>query len=82
MDIDGLVASTVSFFSNYTLWAVMVVLAIVALVYWKPKEMFKLAMAGLVLGVLIYVLAFLIDLTSQGIDTTRKFTNTPRIQAE
>ena len=82
MDINGLVDGLVNFFSEHTLWALMVVLAIVALVYWKPKDMFKLAMAGLALGVLIYVFSFLIDLTSQGIDTTRKFTNAPRVQGE
>ena len=82
MDIDGFVDGIVNFFNNYPLWAVMVVLAVVALVYWKPKDMFKLAMASLALGVLIYLFSFLIDLTSQGIDTTRKFTNTPQIQGK
>ena len=82
MDIDGLVDGTVNFFSDHALWAVMVALAIAGLVYWKPKDMFKLAMAVLALGALIYVFSFLIDLTSQGIDKTKKFTNTPRIQGQ
>lgn len=81
MDIDGLLDDTVNFFSVHTLSAVVVVLAIAALAYWKPKDMFKLAMAGLALGVLVYVFSFIVDLTSQGIDETRKFTNTPHVEA-
>lgn len=82
MDFDGLVEAATDFFGNHTLWAVVAVLAVAALAYWKPKDMFKLAMAGLALGVLIYVFSFLVDLTSQGIDETRKFTNTPRIEVD
>ena len=82
MGIDDLVDGTVTFLSDHTLWAVLVVLAMVAFVYWKPKDMFKLAMAGLTLGALIYICSFIIDLTSQGIDESRKFTNTPRVQVE
>ena len=77
MDINSLVDSGTGYFRDHTYWAVFVVLLIGAFIYWKPKDMFKLAMAGLVLGAIIYVGIFLVDLTSRGISETGKFTATP-----
>ncbi len=82
MDIDYLVESGVSFFRDHTLWAVLIALVIGALIYWKPKDMFKLAMAGLVVGAIIYVLTFLVDLTSRGASATGKFTTTPNVKVD
>jgi len=77
MDFSNLIDSGVNFFREQTLWAVVIALLIGGLIYWKPKGMFKLAMAALALGAIIYVFTFLVDLTSQGIKETNKFTNTP-----
>ncbi len=44
--------------------------------------MFKLASAGLVVGAIIYVLSFLVDLTSRGIDEAEKFTTTPNVKID
>jgi hypothetical protein len=44
--------------------------------------MFKLASAGLVIVAIIYVLSFLVDLTSRGIDEAQKFTTTPDIKVD
>ena len=77
MDVSNLVDSGIGFFRDHTYWAALVVLSIGALFYWKPKDMFKLAMAGLALGAIIYVATFLVDLTSRGISETGKFTATP-----
>lgn len=82
MNIDYLVESAVSFFRDYTLWAVLIALGIGALIVWKPKGTFKLASAALVLGAIIYVLSFLVDLTSRGIDEAEKFTATPDVKVD
>jgi hypothetical protein len=44
--------------------------------------MFKLASASLAVGAIIYVLSFLVDLTSRGIDEAEKFTTTPDIKVD
>ena len=77
VDISNLVDSGMSFFRDQTLWAVLIVVLIGGFIYWKPKAVFKLAMAALVLGAIIYVVMFLVNLTSQGISDTKKFTTTP-----
>ncbi len=82
MDVDYLVESGVSFSRDHTLWAVLIALVIGALIYWKPKGIFKLASAGLVVGAIIYVLSFLVDLTSRGIDESEKFTTTPDVKVD
>lgn len=82
MDINSLLDAGAGFFRDHTLWALLVSLGIGALIYWKPKDMFKLMLAGLTLGAIIYVLSFLVDLTSRGINDSRKFTNTPKIEVE
>ena len=82
MDIGNLIDSGVNFFREQTLWAVLVALLIAGLIYWKPKGMFKLAMAALALAAIIYVFTFLVDLTSQGISGTKKFTDTPEQKVE
>ncbi len=82
MDIDNLVESGVSFSRDHTLWAVLIALVIGALIYWKPKDMLKLASAGLVVGAIIYVLSFLVDLTSRGINEVEKFTTTPDVKVD
>jgi len=82
MDISNLIDSGVNFFRDQTLWAVAIALLIGGLIYWKPKAMFKLAMAALALAAIIYVFTFLVDLTSQGISGTKKFTDTPEQKVE
>jgi len=77
MDISILVDSGIGFFRDHTLWAALIALVIAGLIYWKPKGAFKVVMAALVLGAIIYVLTFLVNLTSEGIDKTKKFTTTP-----
>ena len=77
MDISSLVDSGIDFSRDHTLWAALIALVIAGLIYWKPKGTFKVVMAALVLGAIIYVLSFLVDLTSEGIEKTKQFTTTP-----
>ena len=79
MDVNLSVESGLNFFRDHALWSALIALGIGALVYWKPKGMLRLAAACLVLGAVIYVLSFLVDLTSQGIDKAEKFTTTPHV---
>lgn len=82
MDLDNLVENGVTFFRDHTIWAVLIALVIGALIYWKPKGTFRLASAGLVLGAIIYVLSFLVGLTSQGIDEVEKFSANPKLEVD
>ena len=82
MDINYLVESAASFSRDHSLWAVLIALVIGGLIYWKPKGMFRLAGAGLVVVAIVYVLSFLVDLTSRGIDEAEKFTTTPDINVD
>ena len=82
MEINSLVDAGISFFHDHRLWAILTVLVIGILAYWKLKDMFKLLAAGAVVGAIIFVLLFLVDLTSRGIDETGKFTATPDIKVD
>lgn len=82
MDVNSLVDGGMSFFRDHTLWAVLAVVVIGAFIYWKPKDVFKMALGGLAVGAMIYVLSFLFDLTSRGIDESEKFTTTPDVKVD
>ena len=82
MDIQSLIESGMNFFREHTLWAALALLVIGALFYWRPKGMFRLLAAGLVLGAIIYILSFLVDLTSRGIDEAQKFKDSPKIKTD
>ena len=82
MDINSLVDGGMSLIREHTLWAIVTMVAMGTFIYWKRKDMLKLALAGLAVGAIIYVLSFLLDLTSRGIDETEKFTTTPGVKVE
>ena len=80
--MDNLVEDGIRLFHDHTLWAILTVLVIGVLIYWKPKDMFKLTAAGAVVGAIIFVLSFLVDLTSRGMDESRKFTSSSEIKVD
>lgn len=82
MDVDSLLDAGAVFFRDHTLWALLILVAVGGLIYWKPKGTFRLVLAAMTLGAIIYVLSFLVDLTSRGIDDSMKFTNTPKMNVE
>lgn len=53
--------------------ALAVVLGVAVVAYFKPKQMFKLLGAAIIVVAVVYVLSFLVNLTSTGIDETTKF---------
>ena len=73
MDSGTLTSSVTNFVQNHAALAIGIVTVFGVLTYLKPKEMFKLTMAVLVLGAIVFVGMFLVDLTSTGIDETNKF---------
>lgn len=80
--MNELLETVATFGSEHTLWAVLILAAVGIFVYWKPKDSIKVVLATMTLGAIIYVLSFLVDLTSRGIDDSKKFTNTPNVEAE
>ena len=80
MDISSLVDGGMSFFREHTFWGILAVAATGTFTYWQRKTMFKVALAGLAVGAIIYVLSFLLDLTSRGIDETDKFKSAPNVE--
>ena len=82
MDIDSLVDTGMSFFRDHTLWAILALVAIGALIFWKPKVTFNLALIGFVVAAFIYVFSFIFDLASRGIEETEKFTTTPDVKVD
>ena len=80
MDISSLVDGGTSFFREHTFWGILAVATIGTFIYWKRKSMLKVALAGLAVGAIIYVLSFLLDLTSRGIDETDKFKSVPDVE--
>ena len=62
---------------NHLLLAIVVIAVFAALVYLKPKPMFKLVGVVLLIGAIGYVVSVLVDLTSTGIDHTTAFMGNP-----
>ena len=63
---------------NHLLLAIVVIAVFAALVYLKPKPVFKLVGVVLLIGAIGYVVSFLVGLTSTGIDNTTSFMSNPR----
>ena len=69
--------SLVTFFQNYQVLAIAIVVVFVIFVYLKPKLTFQFMAALLVIGAIGYVISFLIDLTSTGAEQTKTFMSNP-----
>jgi uncharacterized PurR-regulated membrane protein YhhQ (DUF165 family) len=74
MSIDSLI----ELFRNHQILAIAVIVVFAILVYFKPKPMFQLVGVVLVIGAIGYVISFLVDLTSTGIDHTTSFMANPK----
>lgn len=73
MSLDSLI----ELFQEHQLLAIVVIVVFAALVYLKPKPMFKLVGVVLLIGAIGYVVSVLVDLTSTGIDHTTAFMGNP-----
>lgn len=67
----------IDLFGNHLLLAMVVIMVFATLVYLKPKPMFKLVGVVLLIGAIGYMVSFLVDLTSAGIDHTTSFMANP-----
>lgn len=68
MNIETLIAAGIAFFQNYPIPAVAIVVVIAVIAFIKPKEIFKLLLVGLAIGVILYIVSFMVDSTSIGIE--------------
>jgi len=82
VDFETLLDNAGSFFEVHTFWAILGVAAIGTLIYWKPKGTLKVSAACAVVFAIIFVLSFLVDLTSRGMDEAEKFTSSPQIKVD
>jgi hypothetical protein len=64
-------------FQKHQILAIALVLVFGILVYKKPKPMFQLMGAVLIIGAIGYVVSILVDLASTGIDHTTAFMGNP-----
>ncbi len=60
--------------------ALAVVGGVAVFAYFRPKDMFKVAGALVIIAAIAYVLSFLVNLTSTGVDETAKFVDRPSIK--
>jgi len=80
VDFGKTVDSTTNYFQGHPLMGAGVFLALIVLVYLKPKAVFKLAVVAMILVVVLYVGSFLIDLTNTGIYEQDKFLGDPHLK--
>lgn len=73
MSLDSLI----ELFGNHQFLAIALVVGFAVLVYFKPKPMFQLVGVVLAIGAIGYVISFLVDLTSTGVDNTNSFMSNP-----
>lgn len=69
--------SWVDIIQSHPILAILIVAAFGLFAYVKPKPVFKLMAVVLVIGAIGYVVSFLVDLTSTGIDETTTFVSDP-----
>lgn len=60
--------SWLTYVQSHPLLALAIVVALGAIAYWRPRATFKLIGLLLAVGAIGYVLSFLVDLTSTGIE--------------
>lgn len=68
MSFEALYAAGEGFFQNYTIPAVVVLGVITVFALKKPKELFKLLLVGLAIGIIFYLITFMTDSMSTGIE--------------
>jgi len=82
MDFGKTIESAMKYFQGHPLIGAGAALAFVVLVYLKPKAVFKLAVAAMILVAVLYVGSYLIDLTNTGIHEQDKFLSDPHIKQQ
>lgn len=68
MNLDTLYAAGIGFFQNHTIPAVAILAVIAIITYVKPKAIFKILLLGAVIGLLFYLISFMTESMSTGIE--------------
>ena len=79
MDFGNSFDSATSYIHAHPLAGVALVLAVIVLFYLWPKAVFKFAVAVAIIGSVLYVGAFLVNLTETGMHEQDKFLDSPTI---
>jgi hypothetical protein len=75
MNIETLIAAGIAFYQNHTIPAVAILVVIAVIAFKKPKEIFKLLLVGLAIGVIFYLISFMSDSMSTGIEQKNVLTH-------
>ncbi len=75
MNIETLIAAVIDFYHNYPIPAAAIVVGMGITTFIKPKEIFKLLLVGLAIGVILYLASFMADSTSTGIEQKNTLTH-------
>ena len=71
-----------AYFLNRPWSTIAMLTALGVFAYWRPKDAVKLMAVFLVIGAIAYVISFIVDLTSTGIEQQRQFTSSPKGRSE
>lgn len=82
MNFESLITAGSAFFQNHTIPAVAILAVIVVIAFIKPKEIFKLLLVGLAIGIIFYLIAFMNDSMSTGIEQKGTLTHKSRENIE
>ena len=68
MNIETLLAAGITFYQKNTIPAVAIFIVLAVIAFKKPKEIFKLLLVGLAIGVIFYLISFMGESMSTGIE--------------
>lgn len=77
MGFEALMQDGLDLISDHAYIAGAILAAVAVLAYFKIKLVVKAILACLVIGAVAYVVLFIVDLTSTGIDSTEKLLDQP-----
>ena len=77
MQFENLVRSGLDYFSAHPYVTIVVLVVVAVLAYFRFKTVLKVILACLMLAAIAYVVLFLVNLTSTGMDNTEKFLDNP-----
>lgn len=75
-------SSWLTYFLNRPWSTIAFLVAVGAFAYWKPKDTVKLMGVFVVIGAIAYVISFVVDLASTGVEQQRQFTSDPKGRSE
>ncbi|BAV33725.1 hypothetical protein SCL_1414 [Sulfuricaulis limicola] len=77
MEFEALVQGGLDLISSHAYIAAPILAVVAVFAYFKFKLFLKMIFACLVLGTIVYIVLFIVDLTSTGIKSTEKLLDQP-----